>query len=253
MELNQNDQFENIVNSRIAMSGIIPSVNKEFIEINENIKFENIASVKKATVQIDEKVLHMDVVTKEVALNRYIFKRPIFFLAMNAYDEYMKWMVCASVNISNIKAKTNKLNTKKIDDISIREVELLVHDIHQLYCSLKSGGFRKNLRQQVEKSIDKDLRNKIEHIRNIREHWGTNCRYFYGVNLPDDSRLKSVRWYLNNYPYNMPWQVLIKSSEILLFGIINVEDISAELKKISSVVESCVIDELLIDGITVKR
>lgn len=74
---------------------------------------------------------------------------------------------------------------------------------------------------------------KIEHLRNIHEHW-EKTRAAFTNNL---GKNKSSAWYEGKYPDRTPWSLSYDARGLVVCGILSVDELEAELIKLGEVAQ----------------
>jgi hypothetical protein len=135
-----------------------------------------------------------------------------------------------------ISSKGYTAQQQKINSFHEQCLDHLLNDAHQWRkCIKKSRCIR------IKQFEDTILSDKIRHIRNLKEHWEQNKRFFSDLTIPipDSNKFESARWYHNNYPDKMPWSSgwsNINGSTIA--GILNLEELEESLNKFDQLLEN---------------
>jgi hypothetical protein len=87
--------------------------------------------------------------------------------------------------------------------------------------------------------LDTYIAEKIEHLRNIHEHW-EKTRETFSKQLTKD---KSAKWYEDNYPDMTPWSLSWDANGLVVCGILSIDELSSELTGIMLALVSYVQNE----------
>lgn len=87
------------------------------------------------------------------------------------------------------------------------KVDMLLNAANHWYVSSEQVGLPKELRHTIKGELNVNLKVLVQHLRNIKEHWSSNRRYFDGSSqtVPESRDTRSVRWFKATYPNATPW------------------------------------------------
>ncbi|MGA3150231.1 MAG: hypothetical protein ABSD10_01255 [Candidatus Saccharimonadales bacterium] len=128
---------------------------------------------------------------------------------------------------------------------------LLISGCHW-YDSLRSPGFNKQLRGLIKSQIRKDVEEAVRNLRNLKEHWRENKKYFDfpDTPIPANRDNTSAIWLRKQHPKSSlfkppsPNALLLPGyytghpiPDALIAGCFNPKDLLAEVDKFKSIVD----------------
>jgi len=72
--------------------------------------------------------------------------------------------------------------------------------------------------------LDAEMAEKIEHLRNIYEHWEKTKEAF----SKNRKKNKSAKWYEDNYPSQTPWSLSWDANGFVVGGILNINELNRD-------------------------
>jgi hypothetical protein len=122
-------------------------------------------------------------------------------------------------------------------------LEAVLTTANQWYVAMNSPHLPTAIRRRLTGRTDRDLRDRIHHCRNIREHWQTTRPYFsdFSVRVPASRDLRSVRWYRERFPDKTPWSSSYSNIDgHTIAGIVSLDALSEEVEIVSQLVDEVV-------------
>lgn len=174
-----------------------------------------------------------------------------------AYIDFRKWTKILKDDINKWLKMTSRegnssvLRLKSDDRLS----DQLLRDAVHWYLSLESGGFNKTARKAISTATDKELKETVQNLRNLREHWENARQYFYAKeerSIKANKYTKAVIWFkkktdeLNkkNFKKLTPTTLVFPGywegenpPEALIAGIFAPRKLLTEIKKIETAVD----------------
>lgn len=108
----------------------------------------------------------------------------------------------ASVQVGTPGAGGYTLSQQQLNSEADSQIEALLNNANNLRRALKSKHLPSSMQGRSLGTLDVS----IQHVRNIREHWDENRRFWSdGVPIPPGWRYASARWFQSHFPDKTPW------------------------------------------------
>lgn len=117
--------------------------------------------------------------------------------------DYMKLF---SRQIQNLPTSDSySLDQKRHNSETDRELENILLNAKQWYKTISSTDLPRDIRRSIKSSINTDLKETVEHLRDIREHWENTRKYFKSNEIDIPPSQSKVIWFKKKYPDANPW------------------------------------------------
>jgi len=166
---------------------------------------------------------------------------------IQAYGDYIFWLNHVNKDIKLLTASLDGLRVplanrqKSISSYNNieRYTDLLFSDADHLYKTLSSDIFSKDLKLDLKPHLETEVRAAVHHLRNLREHWEDNRKFFEGDKTKKPK--PSAIWFQKNMLVTKlfspsPWSIVfLPNQEPYLAGIFQIKNLTVELDNISKV------------------
>lgn len=117
--------------------------------------------------------------------------------------DYMK-LISAQIQNLPVNGEYN-LDQKRLNSDADRELENILLNAKQWYKAISRTAIPRDKRKAIQAVLDTGLRQTVECLRDIREHWEQTRQYFVDSELQIPGAQTNVKWFKQKYPNANPW------------------------------------------------
>lgn len=154
-------------------------------------------------------------------------------------DQIEKFIVAYGEHIQLIIERRfdNPEDQKKLSSLD-RSADAIITDVHHWYKSIEESALPKEVRKEIKKQFKPKVKEKVKHLRNIKEHWEKNRKYFenLSIEIPINKKTASARWFRHEFPEKTPWSFSWSNvTGFTICGVLNIQELLSELEKIEKI------------------
>lgn len=116
---------------------------------------------------------------------------------------YMKLISAQMHNLPDEKGYS--LDQRRLNSEADRELENVLLNAKQWYKAVSRVSLPRDKRKSIKAVLDLSLKETVECLRNIREHWEQTRQYFESDEIQVPDAQANVKWFKRQYPLANPW------------------------------------------------